>query len=240
MKRFIQILIFIPVVLFQACDVLTYNTFTSYVNTYYDYDNITLSITNNENIRISPDTLSVHREYYWNSTGQNKKTYDSICKAHNDLSYNKKRGYIVGTDWGHCSTFDIVHIDIVSNASFDPQHPSGSLLNDLVYIISVSPKKYIDSGYNYSFDWKNETPKIFEKEPEIYNFRNNTDNQNYCPINEKLSEIKSDMLVMLPAQYFGYLIFESMPTTIKEHIFTVTFTLSSGKTISKNIAKKFN
>ena len=65
-------------------------------------------------------------------------------------------------DWGSCSTFDIAHIDVVSNANFDAQHPSGTSLNDLVYFISVSPKKYIDSGYNYSYDWANKTPEIFD------------------------------------------------------------------------------
>ena len=240
MKKLIRSFIFISVFLLQGCDVMTYNTFTSYVTAYYDYDDIALSLTDNGNIRISYDTVSSHKEYSWNSSGQNKVVYDSLCKVHNDLGYDKKRGYIAMPDWGSCSTFDIAHIDVVSNANFDAQHPSGTSLNDLVYFISVSPKKYIDSGYNYSYDWANKTPEIFDKEQEMYNFRNSSESSNYNPINKKLSETAIDEMVLLPAYYFGYLVFDSSPTTIKKHTLTVTFSLCNGKVISKTIEKTFN
>lgn len=232
-------LLIVQVLLFHSCNVMTYNVFSSYVNTYYDYDSIALSVTDYGNIRISNDTISTHHEYYWNSTGQNKVVYDSLCQAHNDLSYNKERGYIVGPDWGHCSVFDIAHIDVVSNANFDEQHPAGTSLNDLIYFISVSPKKFIDSGYNYSYDWANETPQIFEIEPEMYNFRNSSESSNYSPINKRLSEMSVDEMVMLPPNYFGYLIFDSSPISIKEHTFKVTFSLSNGKVIHKTILMSF-
>lgn len=240
MKKFIKLSVLISMFLFQGCDVMIYNTFSSYITVYYDYDDIALSLTDNGNIRISYDTVSSHKEYYWNSTGQNKIVYDSLCEVHNDLGYDKKRGYIAVPDWGSCSTFDITHIDVVSNTNYDGLHPAGELLNDIIYIISASPKKYIDSGYNFSYDWEKETPEIFKKEPELtYNFCNKSELPNYSPIVQKLSDIKSNELAMLPAYYFGYLIFESSPTAIKEQTFTVTFSLSNGKKIRKMISVNF-
>lgn len=224
----------------QSCDVMTYNTFNSYITTYYDYDDIALTLTDKGNIRISYDTVSFHKEYRWNSTGQNKIIYDSLCTVHNDLGYNKKRAYIGAPDWGNCSTFGISHIDVVSNNNYDELHPTGELLNDIIYFISASPKKYIDSGYNFTYDWDNETPEIFKKEPELtYNFCNTSELPNYSPIVHKLSDIEPNELVMLPAYYFGYLVFESSPTKVKEQKLTVTFSLSNGKKISKVISVNF-
>ncbi|MFV0392582.1 MAG: hypothetical protein ACK5KP_11995 [Paludibacteraceae bacterium] len=242
MKKLIQLFLFIPLFLLMGCDVMTYHTFSSYVTVYCDYDDIALSLSDNGNIRINYDTIFTRREYHWNSTGQEKVTYDSLCKVNNDLGYNKKREYIVSPDWGYCSTFNISQIDVVSNKNFDELHTAGVLLNDIIYFVSASPKKYIDSGYTYSYNWKNNTPEIFNREPELtYSFfLNGIEEPNYSPIVRKLSEIQTNELVLLPPYCFGYLIFESSPTSIKEQTLTVTFSLSNGKTMSKSIEKTFD
>lgn len=222
---------------FQGCDVVEYNTFTSYVNTYYKYNDINLSLTPVGNIMISGASFDKH--YSWQSKGNDKDIYENLCKTHNDISYNKKRELIVGTNWGHCSMLDFKRIDIMSNIDFDQKHPAGTSLNDIIRFISVSPKKYIDSNYAKTYDWLNGTPDSFKKEQEMYNFRNGTESKNYYPIDKLLSEISINEMVMMPSEYFGYLIFEATPTGLKEHQLTITVSLSDGKIIVKTIKKLF-
>ena len=234
---FITSLLLIMIVQFQGCDVVEYKTFKSYVNTYYKYNDINLSLTPTGNIMISGASFDKH--YSWKSVGGDKDVYENLCKIHNDISYDKKRGYIVGTDWGHCSTFDFNRIDVISNIDFDQKHPAGTSLNDIIRFISVSPKKYIDSNYINTYDWLNGTPDSFKKEQEMYNFRNGIESKNYYPINKLLSEMSINEMVMMPSEHFGYLIFEATPTEFKEHQLTITVSLSDGNIIVKTIKKQF-
>ncbi|MFV0392581.1 MAG: hypothetical protein ACK5KP_11990 [Paludibacteraceae bacterium] len=217
------------------------STFRSYITVYYDYDDIDLSLSDNGNIAILGAEFDKH--YMWKSKGHDKEIYDSLCISHNDMGYDKKRDYIVGTNWGHCSTFDIKSIDIKSNTAYDEQHLSGASLNDIVRFISVSPQKFIDSNYRITCDWDVNKYKVSNvlQEQRMANFINNSERMNYFPIDKKLSEIVgSDELRLLPDHYIGYLLFDSNPTVEKVHTFTVTVELSNGKTMSKSIEKTFD
>jgi hypothetical protein len=210
----------------------------------YDYsENIQLKITEAGNIAIyqkytSEDDNIKTASYSFKSKGENKKIYDELCKIHNDLSYNQKRSYIVAPLWGRCSAIDFKEIDVISDKDFDSEHPAGTSLKDIVRFVSISPKKFIDSGYKETFNWRRNKPKIFKKESMISSmFHEET--ENYFPINGLLKDIGSNEMQMLPEDTHGILFFDKEPTAEKEHTLTVTIDIGERKKLVRTITKVF-
>mgnify|MGYP000957394551 CR=1 FL=1 len=242
MKRLILLSIAV-VLLLLGCDVSKTILFKSYMTIYYYSENIQLRITDAGNIAIYREYTSKEdniktASYSFKSKGENKKIYDELCKIHNDLSYNQKRSYIVAPLWGRCSAIDFKEIDVVSDKDFDSEHPAGMSLKDIVRFVSISPKKFIDSGYKETFNWRRNTPKIFKKESMISSmFHEET--ENYFPINGLLKDIGSDEMQMLPEDTHGILSFDKEPTAEKEHTLTVTIYTREGKKFVRTITKVF-
>ena len=242
MKRLILLSIS-AVLLCMGCDVSKTILFKSYMTIYYYSENIQLRITDAGNIAIyreyTPKEDNIKTaSYSFKSKGENKKIYDELCKIHNDLSYNQKRSYIVAPLWGRCSAIDFREIDVVSDKDFDAEHPAGTSLKDIVRFVSVSPKKFIDSGYKETFNWRRNKPKIFKKESMISSmFHEET--ENYFPINGLLKDIGSDEMQMLPEDTHGILFFDKEPTAEKEHLLTVTIDIGERKKLVRTITKVF-
>ena len=224
---------------FTGCCVTEYHLFRSYINTYYSYNDISADLTDGGNIRIYGDSFNQH--YKWNSKGEAKVKYDSLCTQNNDISYNTKRGYIGGPEWGGANAENIRSIQVVSNADFDEAHPQGASLNDVIRLISVSPKKFIDSSYQSTYDWKTNSPEAFKYEPTLDNFGSSGGRLDYHPIEKKLSDITpEDMLLAgFETDCFAYLIFEAEPTVAKTHELTITIHTNNGKTFSPTLIKIF-
>jgi hypothetical protein len=237
MKK-VAVLFCLLALLLVGCDKVEKGFFRSYINTYYSYNDLLLSITDSGNIQISGADFQKH--YSWKSKGRDKEIYDSLCVIHDDMTYNRLRDYIDAPEWGHCTMFDIKSITVFSNSDFDESHPAGVSLNDIIRFISATPKKFIDSGYTLYYDWLNNTPASFKHESEMENFKNNPECSSYFPIDKKLSEIDEKEMTLLFPQHLGYLIFESEPTVNKLHTLMITITLSNGKTITHLITKEFN
>ncbi len=242
MKRLILLSI-VAMLLYIGCDRAKTVLFRSYINMYDYSENIQLKITEAGNIAIyqkytSEDDNIKTASYSFKSKGENKKIYDELCKIHNDLSYNQKRSYIVAPLWGRCSAIDFREIDVVSDKDFDAEHPAGTSLKDIVRFVSVSPKKFIDSGYKETFNWRRNKPKIFKKESMISSmFHEET--ENYFPINGLLKDIGSDEMQMLPVNTHGILFFDKEPTAEKEHLLKVTIYTRKGKKFVRKITKVF-
>ena len=242
MKRVILLSI-AAVLLCMGCDVSKTILFKSYITIYYYSENIQLRITDAGNIAIYREYTSEGdniktASYSFKSKGENKKIYDELCKIHNDLSYNQKRSYIVAPLWGRCSAIDFKEIDVVSDKDFDSEHPAGMSLKDIVRFVSISPKKFIDSGYKETFNWRRNKPKIFKKESMISSmFHEET--ENYFPINGLLKDIGSDEMQMLPEDTHGILSFDKEPTAEKEHTLTVTIDIGERKKLVRTITKVF-
>jgi hypothetical protein len=242
MKRLILLSIS-AMLLSTGCDVSKTRLFKSYI-TEYSYDkNIELKITNKGNIAIyrkytSEDDHIKTASYSFKSKGEEKKRYDELCKIHNDMSYNQKRSYIVAPLWGRCSAIDFKEIDVISDKDFDSEHPAGTSLKDIVRFVSISPKKFIDSGYKETFNWRRNKPKIFKKESMISSmFHEET--ENYFPINGLLKDIGSNEMQMLPEDTHGILFFDKEPTAEKEHTLTVTIDIGERKKLVRTITKVF-
>ena len=232
------------VLLLLGCDRAKTVLFRSYINTYFYNKNIQLKITEAGNIAIYRETSSEYKTntpsavYSFESKGEEKKRYDELCKRHNDMSYNQKRSYIKFTGWGICSAIDFKEIDVVSNKDFDSEHPAGTSLKDIVRFVSISPKKFIDSGYKETFNWRRNKPKIFKKESMISSmFHEET--ENYFPINGLLKDIGKDEMQMLPEDTHGILFFDKEPTAEKEHTLKVTIDIGERKKLVRTITKVF-
>ena len=242
MKRLILLSIAV-LLLLLGCDRAKTVLFRSYITIYYYSKNIQLKITDDGNIAIykkytSEDVNIKTASYSFKSKGEEKKKYDELCKIHNDMSYNQKRSYIVVPIWGRCSAIDFREIDVVSDKNFDSEHPAGTSLKDIVRFVSVSPKKFIDSGYKETFNWRRNKPKIFKKESMISSmFHEET--ENYFPINGLLKDIGSDEMQMLPEDTHGILFFDKEPTAEKEHTLTVTIYIGERKKLVRTITKVF-
>ena len=242
MKRLILLSI-AAVLLLLGCDRAKTVLFRSYITIYYYSKNIQLKITDDGNIAIYKEYTSENvniktASYSFKSKGEEKKRYDELCKIHNDLSYNKKRSYIVVPIWGICSAIDFREIDVISDKDFDSEHPAGTSLKDIVRFVSISPKKFIDSGYKETFNWRRNKPKIFKKESMISSmFHEET--ENYFPINGLLKDIGKDEMQMLPEDTHGILFFDKEPTAEKEHTLTVTIDIGERKKLVRTITKVF-
>jgi len=243
MKRLILLSI-VAMLLYIGCDIAKTVLFRSYINTYFYNKNIQLKITEAGNIAIYKEYTSENDKvktavYSFESKGEEKKKYDELCKIHNDMSYNQKRRYIKFTGWGICSAIDFKEIDVVSNKDFDSEHPAGTSLKDIVRFVSVSPKKFIDSGYKETFNWEKKEPKIFKKEEETDKLFDYSELKNYFPINGLLKDIGTDEMQMLPVNTHGILFFDKEPTAEKEHTLTVTIDIGERKKLVRTITKVF-
>ena len=242
MKRLILLSI-AAVLLLLGCDRAKTVLFRSYITIYYYSENIQLKITDAGNIAIYREYTSENvniktASYSFKSKGEEKKRYDELCKIHNDMSYNQKRSYIVAPLWGRCSAIDFKEIDVISDKDFDSEHPAGTSLKDIVRFVSISPKKFIDSGYKETFNWRRNKPKIFKKESMISSmFHEET--ENYFPINGLLKDIGKDEMQMLPEDTHGILFFDKEPTAEKEHLLTVTIYIGARKKLVRTITKVF-
>ena len=243
MKRLILLSI-AAVLLLLGCDRAKTVLFRSYITIYYYSKNIQLKITDDGNIAIYKEYTSENvniktASYSFKSKGEEKKRYDELCKIHNDLSYNKKRSYIVVPIWGICSAIDFREIDVISDKDFDSEHPAGTSLKDIVRFVSISPKKFIDSGYKETFNWEKNEPKIFKKEKDTNKLFSYSELKNYFPINGLLKDIGTDEMQMLPANTHGILFFDKKPTAEKEHLLTVTIYIGARKKLVRTIKKVF-
>ena len=235
MKRLILLSI-VTALLYQSCDRARYHVFKSYVTRYCKFEDIGIDTTKAGNIIIRGKGRVKH--YSWRDEGGEKTTYEALCRKHNDLTYNKKREYHLRPEWGVCSAVDFREIDIVSDKDFDSEHPAGTSLKDIVRFVSVSPKKFIDSGYKETFNWRRNRPEIFKKDSMVLSlFQRET--ENYFPINRLLKDMGRDEMQMLPANTHGILFFDKKPTADKEHKLKVTIYIGNNRKLVNYITKKF-
>ena len=236
MKRLILISL-VTALLYQSCDRARYHVFRSYITEYCYSEDIDLDTTKAGNIIIRSN--GVINRYSWKDKGEEKRRYEEFCRNHNDLTYNKKREYHHSPEWGVCSAVDFIEIDIVSNNNFDSEHPAGTSLKDIVRFVSISPKKFIDSGYKETFNWEKNEPKIFKKEKDTNKLFSYSELKNYFPINGLLKDIGTDEMQMLPVNTHGILFFDKEPTAEKEHTLTVTIDIGERKKLVRTITKVF-
>ena len=227
MKKSFLITLILAVFCISSCDIYITENLRSFVWVYYEAESVRLYETDNGNIAIDYDDIKTVCDF--KSKKQQKKLYDSLCYAHNDVGYNKTITYFPFPDDKDAAGLfinDIVLINVVSNADFDEQHPAGTLLNDIIRFAGTSINEFLQSNYIYQYEWKNK-PADFSVESRFYGY------PYHSPVNKLLSETTAEDLLSLDSEScFGFLLFEKEPTLSKEHELTVTIVLDNRKVIT--------
>lgn len=225
-----------------ACDRNDYETVPSYCLTFYDVQSYKLILNDSGNIVIRANPS--HKYSYFSKDQQDKTIYTTLCKQHNDISYNKKE--IVETLMRDArinsySRYPITNIEVTSNKSFDSNHAANSSLKDQITLISVSPEKYIKSGYKSTFNWNEQlVPHFFKKDKTYTPTSLKYYNANH-PIINKLKDFnyQYSQLLGYSEDYVGVLIFNQEASTKGVHNITVTITLANGEKYTQTIKKEF-
>lgn len=81
----------------------------------------------------------------------NKAEHKTKCAEINDFGY-KYESSTTTSGYNHTQWYnDAVSINITSDMDYDAEHPAGISLNDVFNLVSMSPYKFIQSGYKKKF-----------------------------------------------------------------------------------------
>ena len=231
----------------------------SFVTAFSEPTSFGMELTNNNNILLYWSlNWRPNRWVTFRCIGTNGVRYNELVTRYNDLSYNRvtvfyflPRMYISN---------EITSIDVISNRDFDAEHPAGTSLAGFVRLLSVSPIRFIESGYQETFDWHNNYPEDFLRETATFHEsipgHSTTCNgweplyPNHFPISGVLSElVANDFRLLgvggtgLPRNhddwFFGFLVFDKEPENVGTHRLTVTIHRTNGRVLSQTIEKTF-
>lgn len=179
--------------------------------------------------------------------------YDRLCQKHGDMSYEREITFPLhrAVPPYQFMSIDLLSIEIISDTDWGGEYPAGSSLNDLVKFHSLSPVKYIRSGYTSLYDWRmqiNYNYAIIEKYFKNQHYYNATDGKTeYHYIGKKVSDLKPEDMMLLGNGEIGYeydttlavLEFTSLPVENKAHNITVTITTDEAGIFSDTIQMVF-
>lgn len=148
-------------------------------------------------------------------SNQGSPEFGELSSHFNDWGYNKKMAS--RSNAAIANEFD--EIEVISDNDFSEQLPAGSSLASVVKLYSVSPLKFIESGYTAPFDWEKDRPEDFKKGVWTEN-AGLSSHYGYYPVNKFLSEIVPNDLVLL-SPVILFLRFTETPS-LKTHKFTIT------------------
>ena len=230
----------------------------SYVTDFIEPTTFRMELTDRNNILLYWDwQAGGWRWVTFRSRGDDRVRYDELATQYNDLSYNRRTAFFSteGPDGRTYASTRIVSINVHSDTDFDVEHPAGTSLAGFVRLLSASPMRFIESGYQETFDWHNNYPADFlretatfhrfirrpERERELY--------QNHFPVSGLLSELVPNDFRLLgtgsrvPARhggwFFGFLVFDKEPENLGTHNLTVTIYRTCGQVLSQTIEKTF-
>lgn len=158
------------------------------------------------------------------NSGSFEEQFIALSEKYGDTNYNQWS--IVPPYVGLAD--DFTSVDVTSDQDFDPEHPAGTSLGDLVRLMGVSPYKFIQSGYTELYDWGS----VSEEYRRIFSHYNHE-----CdPVDKLLKDIQQEDLLLFSPDF--YLQFVTPPTLAKEHTLTITFR-SEEKTVTGTVAVAF-
>ena len=228
-----------------GCDFAKMKKCPSYVTTYIDIQGLKLKSTSDKmSVEVNPSQGFCNGYDFLAKDSKFAYKYESLCRKHNDLSYNQKISVINGYDFT-AQTFiseDFDSIKVTSDKDYDEKHPAGESLNDLCRFVAFSPYKFISSGYkdyyNYSKDNVSKTLAKFTRYWRISEGQKLT-----ChPIDKMLSDVTAEDLILLgydnPYPLF-WLHFERKPIVLGGHLVTVEVRTDEGKIYTATITMNF-
>ena len=129
------VLLILPMIGLSGCCGSVLRNCPAYVTTYMDIKAISLEATSSRIvINVRPVQTDRAKRYTFLMDGKDAFKYESLCRKHNDLSYNQKVGVINNVDFsGSCYiSEDFTEITVTSDKDFDENHPAGESLNDQI------------------------------------------------------------------------------------------------------------
>ena len=176
--------------------------------------------------------------------------YDKLATQYNDLSYNRIVNFIGSPIGRSYVSNEIASINVVSDTDFDAEYPAGTSLAGFVHLLSASPIRFIESGYQETFDWYNNYPVDFLRETSTFHYLISSPfRQNHFPISGVLLELEPNDFRLLgvgvpggsvrDGWFFGFLVFDKEPDSPGTHNLTVTIRRTNGQTLSQTIEKTF-
>ncbi len=236
-----------------ACDpVYEMTNCPSYVVCYVNLETIELSAesSNPQCIVIEHGNDLPIISYGLRSTGTEKEKYDELCKKHNDLSYNQYRylptGPAIDYDSVTYNECDFTGISVTCDKAFDETHPAGKNLSDIVRFMSMSPYRYILSGYSEYYNYnESDVSDAFDTLMRIYinkDYFDSSVNNTCYPIDELLKDLTAENLTLngydAPG-FIGMLYFERKPSEPGEYSITVNIKTDDGRDLSDTILLQF-
>lgn len=227
-----------------GCDFAKMKKCAPYVAEYIEVDGVKMRNTSEKmSIEIIP-MINKGMLYNFLSEGKDAYKYESLCRKHNDLSYNQKisviNGYVFTAQTFISEDFD--SIKVTSDKDYDEKHPAGESLNDLCRFVAFSPYKFISSGYKDYYNYsKDNVSKTFAK---LAGYLGISEGQKLTchPIDKMLSDVTAKDLILLgydnPYPLFR-LHFESKPVVSGEHQITVEVRTDEGKIYTATITMNF-
>lgn len=187
--------------------------------------------------------------YALTSTGKEKEMYDSLCRKHNDMNYNKYRSFMKNIPYDSVTynDCDFTSIEISSDTDFDEAHPAGTNLSDVVRFMSYSPYPFIMSGYKSYFYYDSAAQsESFNNYMPFYiggeAFRSETAATCY-PIDKMVKDLVPEDLILVGHDgpgLIGMLCFEQLPSSAGEHTITVKIYTDNDKVLSNTIKMTFS
>ena len=215
----------------------------SYVTDFAEPTAFEIELTDRNNISLS--WVQISRWTSFQCRGDNRVRYDELAAQYNDLSYNRRVSFFSpgpGPPGRSFASNEIASINVVSDTDFSAEYPAGTSLAGFVRLLSASPMRFIESGYQKTFDWQNNRPADFLREPTLDRFIH----QNHFPISGVLSELVPDDFRLLGTGggcwngwLFGFLVFDKEPENLGTHNLTVTIYRTDGQVLSQTIEKRF-
>lgn len=160
-------------------------------------------------------------------THHDEEAFRDLYTKYGDTDFN---GYLVPYTMQAVAT-EFTSIDVTCDQAFDPAHPAGSSLADLVTLVGASAYPYLQSGYKASFDWRTAPADYsFEEEPVAHY------GSGFSPVNNRLDALSPDDMRLLDPTL--YLRFKTRPAQPGTYLFTVTMTCAE-RTLSQTFSLTF-
>lgn len=150
------------------------------------------------------------------------EVFDSLARAHNDVYERYSFDF-----FDNCLFRPIISIDVVSDTDYDPEHPAGVLLNDLLDIKFGSAEDYLLSGYvREKYLGQTTRPTLYYSD--IHNQYIKEDD--ISSLQESLTEFNQIHRKLVS---FGFrFVFTQGPAAAASHSFTITYRDEGGAVLS--------
>ena len=261
-KIFTYLLICLCLLFLTACPVkMEVTRIRSFVVGFNEATSFEMQLTEDSNIALYWSNLG--RWVFYSDRGLERMRYDELASRYNDLGYNRITGTATVPIHRSYISNRITSIDVVSDTDFNAEHLAGTSLAGFVRLLSASPMRFIQSGYQETFDWDRDFPANFLKEATLFSWlriggyfnryhRWVSTYPNHFPINEVLSELERDDFRLLgtggtyhpspsggEGWLFGFLVFDKKPENLGTHNLTVTIYRTCGQVLRQTIRKTF-